>query len=67
MYGKPHITKQQHDRIAHIFQFMEYDQVTDYQHDLLISFESQFKSRGYLSPRQKDGKATVIDALCPEH
>lgn len=40
------------DRIKHIFQFMEYDCLSDAQHDLIISFESQFKRRGYLSDAQ---------------
>ena len=42
------------DRIEHIFKFMEYDQLTDAQHDLIISFEDQFKRRGYLSDKQID-------------
>jgi hypothetical protein len=31
---------------------MEYDVLTDAQHDLVISFEDQFKSKGSLSDRQ---------------
>jgi hypothetical protein len=40
------------DRIEHILQFMEYDQLTDAQHALVESFEEQFERRGSLSPRQ---------------
>ena len=40
------------DRIEHIFKFMEYDQLTDAQHDLVMSFEEQFKNKDYLSERQ---------------
>ena len=42
------------DRIKHIFQFMEWDQLTDAQHDLVISFEDQYKLRGDLSDKQLD-------------
>jgi hypothetical protein len=40
------------DRIEHIFKFIEYDNLTDAQHDLVISFEQQFKRKGSLSDRQ---------------
>jgi len=40
------------DRITHIFKFMEYDELTDAQHDLVESFEEQFNRRGTLSDRQ---------------
>lgn len=40
------------ERIEHIFKFMEYDNLTDAQHDLIISFEKQFRQRGSLSERQ---------------
>ena len=40
------------ERIEHIFKFMEYDNLTEAQHDLVISFEEQFEKRGALSIRQ---------------
>jgi hypothetical protein len=40
------------DRIAHIFKYFEYDELTDSQHDLIVSFEEQFDARGTLSDRQ---------------
>lgn len=40
------------ERIESIFQLMEYDELTDAQHDLVISFENQFKRRGNLSDKQ---------------
>jgi hypothetical protein len=40
------------DRIEHIFQFMEYGELTDAQHSLVESFEEQFERRGSLSDRQ---------------
>lgn len=40
------------ERIEHIFLFMEYDYITDDQHDLVISFEEQFYEKGYLSNKQ---------------
>lgn len=46
------MTPKQIDRIKHIFQFMEYDYLTEPQHDLIISFEIQFKARNSLSDRQ---------------
>lgn len=42
------------DRIDHIFQFMEYDYISDAQHDLVVSFEKQWRERGNLSGRQVD-------------
>lgn len=40
------------DRIKHIFQFINFDGLIDAQEDLIISFEEQFRDRGYLSDRQ---------------
>ncbi len=42
------------DRIKSIFLLMEYDELTDAQHDLVISFEDQFNRRGSLSERQAE-------------
>lgn len=46
------MTPKEKDRIVHIFKFMAYDNLTDAQHDLIISFEKQFEHRGSLSERQ---------------
>ena len=40
------------ERIRMLFQLMEYDALSDAQHDLIVSFEDQFKRRGVLSDRQ---------------
>lgn len=40
------------ERIKHIFKFMEYDNLTDAQHDLIISFEKYFERWGKLSEKQ---------------
>lgn len=40
------------DRIEHIFKYMEWDCLTDNQHDLIISFEQRFDRRGDLSDAQ---------------
>jgi hypothetical protein len=39
-------------RIDHIFNYMEYDYLTDSQHDLLVSFEEQYDRKGSLSDDQ---------------
>jgi NADH:ubiquinone oxidoreductase subunit E len=46
------MNEKQRDRAEHIFKFMEYDQLTDSQHDLVLKFETQFESKGWLSDRQ---------------
>lgn len=40
------------ERIRHIFKFMEYDELTDSQMNLVVSFEKQFQRSGRLSDRQ---------------
>ena len=40
------------DRIKMIFQLMEYNELSEAQHNLVISFEEQFKNRGSLTARQ---------------
>ena len=40
------------ERIEHIFKYMEYDNLSDAQHDLIISFENQFQAKGHLSDKQ---------------
>jgi hypothetical protein len=39
-------------RIDHIFKYMEWDYLTDAQHDLIISFQKQYNYKGYLSDDQ---------------
>lgn len=40
------------DRINLVFDIMEYDNLTDDEHDLIISFETQWKAKKYLSEKQ---------------
>jgi hypothetical protein len=47
MEGKP-------ERIESIFNLMEYDNLTDAQHDLVISFETFYKNKGFLTERQME-------------
>lgn len=42
------------DKIKMMFDLMEYDYLTDAQHDLVISFNEQFNKWGKLSERQFD-------------
>jgi hypothetical protein len=49
-----HSTQQRAERIEHIFRFMEYGELTDRQHELIISFEEQWKRYGRLSERQME-------------
>ena len=42
----------QNDRIEHIILFMEYDNLSDAQGNLIISFEDQWRKKGYLSQSQ---------------
>ena len=44
--------QERQERIEHIFQFMEYDVLSEAQHDLVISFEEQFHRNRGLSERQ---------------
>jgi hypothetical protein len=37
-----------------MFQMMEYDYLTDAQHDLIISFQEQYEKRGFLSDKQHE-------------
>jgi hypothetical protein len=39
-------------RIKVLFQFMDYDYLTDAQHDLVLSFDEFYRQTGYLSERQ---------------
>ena len=49
------------DRIKHIFDFMEYDELTDAQHGLVVSFEDQFKRSGRLSEKQFDIEVASLE------
>lgn len=40
------------ERIKHLFKYMEYDYLTDKEHDLVVGFEAQFNKNGKLSERQ---------------
>jgi hypothetical protein len=42
------------ERIKHIFKYMEWNSLTESQHDLIVSFEDQFNRRGYLTDRQNE-------------
>ena len=42
------------ERIKYLFKHLNYEAVTDAQHDLLCSFEKQFQRRGELSERQQE-------------
>ena len=48
------------DRIKHIFQYMEYDNLSDSQHNFIISLEEQFNEKGYLSQRQLDALEDIF-------
>lgn len=45
-------TNKKSDRVEHILKFMEWNAISDRQHQLVISFEDQFRRRGVLSERQ---------------
>jgi len=40
------------ERIDHIFKYMEWDNLSESQLDLIVSFEKQFKENGDLSEKQ---------------
>ena len=41
----------QKDRVPHILKFMEYDQLSDNEHEWVCKFEKTFDRQGYLSDR----------------
>ena len=51
--------KLDHARVQHIFDFMEYDHITDNQHNLVVSYEEQYEARGYLS----EGQFKVLESI----
>ena len=44
----------QRDRIEHIFEFMEYDFLTDGEEEIIISLENQYENKSQLSDAQID-------------
>jgi hypothetical protein len=48
------MNQKQKDRAECCFKLMEYDQLTDPQHDLIIKYEKQFEEKGWLSDRQME-------------
>ena len=50
------------DKIEMMFKLMEYDYLTDKQHDLIESFEHQYKKRGFLSDRQFEILSDIFEA-----
>ena len=44
----------QEERIKHCLKYMEWDVLSDAQHDLIVSFEEQFNKRGFLSDKQME-------------
>jgi len=44
----------QEDRILHIIHFMEYDVLSDSQHDWVVRLEEKFNKYGYLSEREME-------------
>lgn len=46
------LSEKQIDRINHIYKFMEWDNLTDAEHNLLISFSARFSRSKFLSERQ---------------
>jgi len=41
-------------RFQHIFKFIEWDKVTDWEQEFLESVEKQFKHKGFLSEKQEE-------------
>ena len=44
----------QEERFEHIIQFLEYDQLSDNEHDWVVKFEESFNRKGYLSEREME-------------
>ena len=49
------------DKIEMMFSLMEYDELTDSEHNLIISFEKTFKRYGTLSARQTEILEEIFD------
>lgn len=52
----------QRERIKHIFKFLEWDELTDRQFELVESFEKQFGRKGGLS----DAQFAVLEEIFKE-
>jgi hypothetical protein len=48
-------------RIEHIFKFMEWDVLTDAQHDLIVSFENHYRLKGRLTKSQMEILEDIFD------
>lgn len=48
------MNQKQKDRAECCFKLMEYEQLTDNQHDLIVKYEKQFEKKGWLSDRQME-------------
>lgn len=46
------MNKYKKEKIEMMFKLMEYDYISDAQHDYVISFEEQYNERNWLSDRQ---------------
>ena len=49
------------DKIEMMFRLMEYDELSEAQHNLIESFEEQFKNRGHLTARQGEILEDIFD------
>lgn len=51
------------DEIQRLFDELDYDNLTDRQHELVESFEEQFERRGTLSDRQVEILEDIFDKV----
>ena len=49
------------DKVEMMFKLMEYDELTEKQHDLIISYEEQFQRRGSLSGLQFETLESIFN------
>ena len=49
------------DKIRMMFKLMEWDQLTDDQHKLVISYEKQFDEKGSLSVKQAETLESIFE------
>ncbi len=42
------------DRITHIFKFIDWEQLTDWEQEFMESVEGQYKAKGHLSEKQME-------------
>lgn len=60
MEGRVRMTPEVEDRIDHIFQFMEWDELTDNQLDFVASLEMQWKNKHWLSEKQIEALESIF-------